>query len=67
MSCHHEVLLQGQGVGPLRFGVLNARCQPEIKHRTGHTDGPHRQVEGRDLMKAWDTEGETVRFSVRAS
>ena len=57
--------------GPLLFGVLNPGQVPEIKHRRAVAPGgsmaQRRSVEGRNLMEAWDTGGEIVHLSVRAT
>ena len=56
---------------PLRFGILNPSHAPEIKYRRTKVEGMlmarHRQFEGEDLMRAWDTGGEIICFSVSAS
>lgn len=57
--------------GTLRFVFQNPNRRPEIKHRRtvvwGMPKAGHRQVESRDLTKAWNTEEYIVHFSVRAS
>ena len=58
-------------LGPLRFGVLNPIPVPEITHEKavvlGMSTARHRRVEDRDSMEAWDTGGEIVCLSVRAT
>ena len=73
---HFNALLWGRVLGlslaeSFKIWVLNTSLRPEIKHRRtvalGMPLARQRHVEGRDLMKAWYTREETVRFSVRAS
>lgn len=77
---HFESLLQEREVGMhttgyfklffLFFFFLNPSCLSEIKHKRTEVPGMpttgHRQVEGRYLMKAWDTEEEIVHYFLRA-
>ena len=54
----------------LKFAVLKPSHAPEIKHSSTALLGGQKaskQGEGRDLMEAWDTRGEIVHSSVRAS